>query len=69
MTQLELNLPPMHSISLYCRLEGKLARWDAYCASVPEALAAVREEVAQYKGKRSAVLALIRVPVVNTSTE
>lgn len=65
-TQLELSLPPMHAMSLFCKIDGKLLRWDTHCADPIHAIRACYDEVqATVKGKHGVVLGLIRTPIAN----
>ena len=66
MTQLTLDLPQMHSISLFCRLDGQLARWETHAVDPGAAIKACQEELKQHKGSHSAVLALVHLPIANS---
>ena len=68
MTQLSLDFPPLVTISLFCKLDLKLARWDTHAQDVTDVLQQCTAEVAKHKGTHGTVLALIRTPVDNTQT-
>ena len=69
MTQLELGLEPMHAISLFCKLDGKMSRWDCHHPNVSAAIRECAMLVHAMKGPGHTVLAMIITPVANTSAE
>ncbi len=75
MTQLSLPLPEMHAMSLFCKLDGKMSKWETHCADPGHAINACVEELAGYRGIRGTVLGLIitpqkvDLPVVNTCVD
>ncbi len=62
MTQLDLPLIPMHAVTLFARLDGKLARWEGHAPNVGSAVHFLREQLGG-----AVVLALIHKPPVNLS--
>ncbi len=62
MTQLSLPLPEMHAMSLFCKLDGQLSRWETHTANPGHAIHWCKEELKGYRGQRGTVLGLIVTP-------